>query len=270
MEEEISIHMTRSTTAIPWGVGFRQSGGDIIVDILDKGSIAEKAGLNRTDRLISFQNSTILPQNAQDITNNLNHMLSIDMKLKRLVSYPITGIPWALEEYGDAIQYNTFADGHNTFHNTSYNPCPGQIGHNNYQGNSCAAVANTAYSPRTTPYASNNSMYSSSSNYSDGGLRSGNVANSGAYNREQSFGNRSMDQQSRSAASSPYNGPRVPYYYNQRNYNNVSPDATLAHLYGNSYQQRNNENKDDFGHMIRYNTPQSDSFKRISKAIGTA
>uniref|UniRef100_A0A0K0F2H7 PDZ domain-containing protein n=1 Tax=Strongyloides venezuelensis TaxID=75913 RepID=A0A0K0F2H7_STRVS len=240
MEEEISIRMTRSSTNIPWGVGFRQNGNEVVVDFLDKGSIAEKAGLNRTDRLIEFQHSSLLAPDALSISRDLERLLEVSMKLKRFVSFP-QGIPWNLDGNGRNIEFNTFDEGHNKFHGSDrFQSLGGYNSNQNFDNK-------------------NNSNYYSHSNFSH---HEPSISN---YNRSSNtYGGSPYTMDHRTSSSSPYSGHREPYQYNPRNYNNVSPDARLANLYGN-YGQSN-----DGGHMIHHSSaPQSDCFKRISKALGT-
>uniref|UniRef100_A0A0N4ZC32 PDZ domain-containing protein n=1 Tax=Parastrongyloides trichosuri TaxID=131310 RepID=A0A0N4ZC32_PARTI len=246
MEEEISIRMTRSSPNIPWGVGFSQNGNEVVVDFLDKGSIAEKAGLHKTDRLVEFQHSSMRAPDAYAISRDLERLLEVSMKLKRTVGFP-TGIPWSLDNDGKYIGYQTFNDGHKAFHSTDkfnihggYNT--GSQGYN--------STFNNDYTNRTN----SNSMYSSPS------LSQNN------FNRETSIGSGKYNNYDyRSSASSPYSGPREPYQYNPRNYNNVSVDARLSSLHGGYPSPETN----DYGHIIHHSVPQSDCFKRISKAVGT-
>uniref|UniRef100_A0A0K0EKF9 PDZ domain-containing protein n=1 Tax=Strongyloides stercoralis TaxID=6248 RepID=A0A0K0EKF9_STRER len=244
MEEEISIRMTRSSPNIPWGVGFRQNGSEVVVDFLDKGSIAEKAGLNKTDRLIEFQHSSLRSPDAYAISRDLERLLDVSMKLKRFVSFP-QGIPWNLDGNERGIQYQSFNEGHNAFHSTDRFQT---LGRDNY------SYGQNYNNPNNTGYQNYRNSNNIDSSYSYDN-----------YNRDSSFNERKhYSTETRSTASSPYSGYHEPYHYNPRNYSNVSPEARLSHLSNYNTSQPN-----DYGHIIHHHIPQSDCFKRISKAVGT-
>lgn len=191
MEEEISIRMTRSSPNIPWGVGFRQNGSEVIVDFLDKGSIAEKAGLNKTDRLVEFQHSSLRSPDAHAISRDLERLLEVNMKLKRFVSFP-HGIPWNLDGNSNGIQYQSFNEGHNAFHSTDRFQT---LGNNNYNYGQ-----NYINSSNTDHHNYRNSNYSDSSYSHDN------------YNRDSnSYGGRHTNTDIRSTTSSPYSGKHNRY-----------------------------------------------------------